>query len=352
MTCSTALSLVMFVALTELTHGIAADRAAVLIEAVDREARGTTMWEAEGRLITENSGSAAQSRTDLPFRVSLEYPPDGSTPARARLEIMGDESPLVRVCDGHVQWTYLPATGQYWKVPKPEIDACAYPFTEWRNLAAGLRLPVIVGNESLNVARGTMKCTVVREDVTAQEPAPSISRTLWIADFTKMVWQYRVERTGVSDERSVQTYTFSWQTRDGVRRSADLFQFEPTGGAELPGPPTASERTNDPSAKAPIELPKHLYRIGGFVTRPVLVHEVKPKYTKVAQRGKIQGTVIIHAVIEPNGTARDFQVVRSLDPGLDRKAIEAVSKWRFQPSVRDGNPVAVVATFEVNFKLR
>ena len=48
----------------------------------------------------------------------------------------------------------------------------------------------------------------------------------------------------------------------------------------------------------------------------------------------------------------DLQVVQSLDPGLDRKAIEAVSKWRFQSSVRDGNPVAVVATFEVNFKLR
>jgi protein TonB len=45
-------------------------------------------------------------------------------------------------------------------------------------------------------------------------------------------------------------------------------------------------------------------------------------------------------------------VVRSLDPGLDEKAIEAVSQWKFRPGMKDGVPVYVVATVEVNFQLQ
>jgi periplasmic protein TonB len=46
-----------------------------------------------------------------------------------------------------------------------------------------------------------------------------------------------------------------------------------------------------------------------------------------------------------------LKVVRALGLGLDEKAIEAVQKWRFKPGVKDGRPVAVAATVEVNFRL-
>ena len=348
----TLLSLVMFVALTEFTLGIAADKATVLIEGVVQEVHDSTMWEAEGQLITENADSATQSKTEIPFRVALEYPADGSTPARARLEIMGGENPLVRVCDGHFQWTYLVVPRQYWKISEPQIDACAYPYTEWVNLAVDLSSPVIVGEESLNVARRTINCTVVRADFAAQDRALAGSRTLWIDDLTKMVWQYRVERTGGPGRRSVQTYRLLWQIRGGAGRP-DLFQFQPTEGTELSAPPTepitgAEERL----IKTRSELPKNLYRISGIVTAPICIYKVDPNYTKAAQKAKIEGKVILRAVVQPDGTARDFKVIQSLDPGLDQKAIEAVAQWRFRPGVRDGNPVAVLATFEVNFKLR
>jgi protein TonB len=53
----------------------------------------------------------------------------------------------------------------------------------------------------------------------------------------------------------------------------------------------------------------------------------------------------------PDGKASDIKVVRSLGLGLDEKAIEAVEKWKFKPGMKNGVPVAVMATIEVNFRL-
>ena len=49
--------------------------------------------------------------------------------------------------------------------------------------------------------------------------------------------------------------------------------------------------------------------------------------------------------------AKDIKVVRPLGLGLDEKAIEAIKKWRFRPGVKNGKPVAVLVTIEVNFRL-
>jgi hypothetical protein len=47
----------------------------------------------------------------------------------------------------------------------------------------------------------------------------------------------------------------------------------------------------------------------------------------------------------------NIRVVRSLDPGLDQRAIEAVRQWHFRPGTKDGKPVRVAATVDVNFQL-
>ena len=49
--------------------------------------------------------------------------------------------------------------------------------------------------------------------------------------------------------------------------------------------------------------------------------------------------------------SRDVKVARSLGMGLDQKAIEAVKKWKFEPALKDGKPVAVQINVEVNFRL-
>jgi TonB family protein len=98
-------------------------------------------------------------------------------------------------------------------------------------------------------------------------------------------------------------------------------------------------------------LPAGVYRPGGGVRPPSLLLKSEPQYTHEARAAKIQGTVMLQIDISPDGVAENFEVVRSLEPGLDQKAIEAVRQWRFKPGAKDGAPVTVRATIEVNFRL-
>lgn len=94
-----------------------------------------------------------------------------------------------------------------------------------------------------------------------------------------------------------------------------------------------------------------VYRVGGGVTAPALLYKVEPEYSEEARKAKYQGTVVLYVEVSPDGKAVNPKVVRSLGLGLDEKAIEAVRKWRFRPGYKDGKPVTVAATIEVNFRL-
>lgn len=94
-----------------------------------------------------------------------------------------------------------------------------------------------------------------------------------------------------------------------------------------------------------------VYRIGGGVSSPSLLFKVEPEYSEEARKAKFQGTVVLYVVVDEKGQPRELRVVRPLGLGLDEKAIEAVQKWRFKPGLKDGRPVAVAATIEVNFRL-
>ncbi len=84
---------------------------------------------------------------------------------------------------------------------------------------------------------------------------------------------------------------------------------------------------------------------------PKLVNKVEPEYSEEARIAKYQGTVVLQVVIGPDGAAHNIQVKRSLGLGLDQKAAEAVMQWQFSPGMKDGSPVPVAATIEVNFRL-
>ena len=94
-----------------------------------------------------------------------------------------------------------------------------------------------------------------------------------------------------------------------------------------------------------------IYKIGADVKAPKLVYKVEPKYTQEARDAKIEGAVALSVVITAQGVADQITVKKSLDPGLDDNAISAVSKWRFEPGTKGGQPVAVQAVIEVNFRL-
>ena len=94
-----------------------------------------------------------------------------------------------------------------------------------------------------------------------------------------------------------------------------------------------------------------VFRVGNNVTPPVLVSKTEPEYSEEARRAKYQGTAMLYVQIDPSGGATHIRVIKSLGLGLDRKAVEAVAKWKFQPGYKEGKPVTVEATIEVNFRL-
>jgi protein TonB len=84
-----------------------------------------------------------------------------------------------------------------------------------------------------------------------------------------------------------------------------------------------------------------------------LIKEVKPTYTPQALLNRIQGTVVLEAVVTGDGCASQIRVVRSLDRGgLDEEAIAAVTQWRFEPGRLAGAPVDVIVTIMVDFLIR
>src|SRR5260370_27296661 len=94
-----------------------------------------------------------------------------------------------------------------------------------------------------------------------------------------------------------------------------------------------------------------VYKIGGGVSPPRIVSKVEPASSEEARRLVASSTVSISLVVGADGSIRDLKVARGAGFGLDEQAIAAVSQWRFQPSTKGGEPVAVYATVELNFKL-
>jgi len=94
-----------------------------------------------------------------------------------------------------------------------------------------------------------------------------------------------------------------------------------------------------------------VFRVGGGVSAPVVLYKVDPEYSEEARKAKYSGTVVLQLIVDASGKAQSIRVVRGVGLGLDEKAIEAVNKWKFRPGYRTGQPVAVAATIEVNFRL-
>ncbi len=94
-----------------------------------------------------------------------------------------------------------------------------------------------------------------------------------------------------------------------------------------------------------------VYRVGGGVSAPRQLYSPDPEYSEEARKAKYQGTVILTITVGPDGRVHDPRVTRSLGLGLDEQALKAVQSWTFEPAKKDGVPVAVLVSVEVNFRL-
>jgi TonB family protein len=93
------------------------------------------------------------------------------------------------------------------------------------------------------------------------------------------------------------------------------------------------------------------YTAGGGVIAPRVIFKLDPEYSEEARKAKFQGNVTLSFVVDAEGHPRNIHVVRSLGMGLDERAIDAVKRWKFEPGMKDGIPVAVMVSVEVNFRL-
>lgn len=92
--------------------------------------------------------------------------------------------------------------------------------------------------------------------------------------------------------------------------------------------------------------------VGGNVSAPKKIYAPTPLYTEEARQGRIQGVVLLHAVIDAEGKVSTIEVLKGLPLGLSESAVETVKTWRWEPARRDGVPVPVYFTLTVSFSLQ
>jgi TonB family protein len=104
-------------------------------------------------------------------------------------------------------------------------------------------------------------------------------------------------------------------------------------------------------SQATAALPPSRIRVGGNVQAAKLLQQQKPIYPASAASAGISGTVLLRAVIRTDGGVMGMTVLSTPDPALADAAMEAVGQWRYEPTRLNGQPVEVVTTISVNFRL-
>lgn len=110
----------------------------------------------------------------------------------------------------------------------------------------------------------------------------------------------------------------------------------------------------DPQAPATVVVngvSEPVYQPGKGVSIPRATYRPVAEYSDKARKKKIQGLVMISAVILSTGDVTAVHVEKGLGYGLDEKAVDAVRRWKFEPAMKDGKPVSVSIKIETNFHL-
>jgi protein TonB len=108
------------------------------------------------------------------------------------------------------------------------------------------------------------------------------------------------------------------------------------------------------ASAAPTAVPKQAtpqrIRVSSGVTEGMRTHEVKPLYPPLAKQARVQGTVVLSAIISKEGNIEQLKVM-SGHPMLIQNALDAVRQWKYKPYVLNGEPVEVDTTISVVFTL-
>jgi protein TonB len=108
-----------------------------------------------------------------------------------------------------------------------------------------------------------------------------------------------------------------------------------------------------PVAVAPPDPPRPAapVRIADLPVSPRKIVDVRPQYPEIARAARVEGTIIMEAVLDTSGRVTQLRVLKSV-PMLDHAALDAVRQWRYTPSLYGGHPVSVLMTITVRFTLQ
>jgi periplasmic protein TonB len=107
----------------------------------------------------------------------------------------------------------------------------------------------------------------------------------------------------------------------------------------------------EPPPPPPPAAPTAPIRISSGIRQPTKLHDALPVYPTIAQSARVQGTVILEAIVGVDGRVKEARVLRSI-PLLDQAALDAVRQWVYTPTLLNGVPVPIVMTVTVTFTLR
>ncbi len=102
----------------------------------------------------------------------------------------------------------------------------------------------------------------------------------------------------------------------------------------------------------PVAEPEGPIYVGGDVKPPEKLQSPQPQYTEIARKARVQGVVIVQAIINKQGDVTNVKVLKGLSMGLDDEAVKAIKKWKFKPATLNGKPVDVYYNLTVNFRLQ
>jgi len=114
-------------------------------------------------------------------------------------------------------------------------------------------------------------------------------------------------------------------------------------------PPSVPPPSQQPPT--PPTLKTELFRQGGDVQAANLIYQVKPVYPPIAIQTRVQGAVVLEAIISKEGMIESLRVI-SGHPLLNQAALDAVKQWRYRPTLLNGSPVPVITNVTVTFSLR
>jgi protein TonB len=99
------------------------------------------------------------------------------------------------------------------------------------------------------------------------------------------------------------------------------------------------------------QKPSGPIRVAQLPVSPAKTFDVRPIYPELARIARLEGTVLLEAVLDPTGRVTQLRVIKSA-PIFDQAALDAVRQWRYTPSTYGGHPVSVLMTITIRFTLQ